>query len=196
MFSNYSKDRTQIKSIKYPNTVVKSFVSKSWCIVDIVIGPCIDGSIRIIPSNARSVIKGRVEVCFNGIWGTICSLNWDDQDASVACKQLGYSAEGSTQILKCICNAFFTCCEQFTLTIGALSIGSYHDHVSNVHIIDISCTGFESSVFDCPHTAATPSQSCPNNADAYIQCNGKCILMIKKRIYEALFFYCSVKAHM
>ena len=76
-------------------------------IVDIVIGPCIDGSIHIIPSNARSAIKGRVEVCFNGIWGTICSLNWDDQDASVACKQLGYSAEGLTQILKCICNAFF-----------------------------------------------------------------------------------------
>ena len=78
-------------------------------IVVIVIGPCIDGSIHIIPSNARSAIKGRVEVCFNEIWGTICSLKWDDQDASVACKQLGYSAEGSTQILKCtnFCNVFF-----------------------------------------------------------------------------------------
>ena len=161
-------------------------------IVDIVIGPCIDGSIRIIPSSARSAIKGRVEVCFNGIWGTICSLNWDDQDASVACKQLGYSAEGSTQILKCFnfCNTFFYLLRTLYFDIiGALSIGSYPNHVSNVHIIDISCTGTESSVFDCPHTAATPSQSCPNNADAYIQCNGKCrILMIKQRICEARFF--------
>ena len=157
-------------------------------IVVIVIGPCIDGGIRIIPSNARTAIKGRVEVCFNGIWGTICSINWDDQDASVACKQLGYSAEGVTQISKCIC-AFFTCCKYLTLTIGALSIGSYPDHVSNVHIIDISCAGTESSVFDCPHTAAIPSQSCPNNADAYIQCNGKCrMLTIKQKICEAQFF--------
>ena len=160
-------------------------------IVDIVIGPCIDGGIRIIPSNARSAIKGRVEVCFNGIWGTICSLYWDDQDASVACKQLGYSAEGSTKIFKCIkfCNTFFSGWKHFTLTIGALSIGSYPEHVSDVHIIDISCTGTESSVFDCPHTAAIPNQSCPNNADAYIQCNGKCrILTIKQRICEAQFF--------
>ena len=79
-----------------------------------------------------------------------------------------------------ICNPFFfTCCKHSTLTIGALSSRSYSDHVSNVHIIDISCTGNESSVFACPHTAATLSQSCPSNADAYIQCNGKCIPMIK-----------------
>ena len=34
---------------------------------------------------------GRVEICINQVWGSICSYNWDYREVSIVCKQLGYN---------------------------------------------------------------------------------------------------------
>ena len=52
---------------------------------------CEDGTIRLRGYNQTG---GRVEVCVNGTWGTVCSDFWDNADASVTCTQLGYSRYG------------------------------------------------------------------------------------------------------
>lgn len=45
--------------------------------------------------NAQRVIEGRVEVCFQNVWGAIYDQNFTNKDAAVACQQLGYGRYGN-----------------------------------------------------------------------------------------------------
>ena len=53
---------------------------------------CAQGGIRLQGSESANL--GRVEVCMNNIWGTVCENNWGDVDARVVCRQLGFAAAG------------------------------------------------------------------------------------------------------
>ena len=47
---------------------------------------CTQGAIRLQGGTAT---EGRVEVCNNDVWGTVCDGGWDNTDATIACQQLG-----------------------------------------------------------------------------------------------------------
>ena len=53
---------------------------------------CNNSDIRL--AGGSDQYEGRVEICFNETWGTICDGSWSVNDANVACRQLGYAATG------------------------------------------------------------------------------------------------------
>lgn len=53
---------------------------------------CTEGSVRLV--NGANYTQGRVEVCLNGIWGTVCDDGWGTTEAETVCRQLGLASHG------------------------------------------------------------------------------------------------------
>ena len=57
---------------------------------------CNQGAIRLIGGTDDR--EGRVEVCNQNQWGSVCDVSWDMNDANVACRQAGFGS-GNLNIL-------------------------------------------------------------------------------------------------
>lgn len=101
------------------------------------------GSIRL--NGSTSV--GRVEIFYDGQWGTVCDDAWDINDANVVCKQLGYQRAS---------RAFR---------------GATHGHGSGpIWMDDVSCSGGETHLYDCGHRGWGNS-NCTHSRDASVECS-------------------------
>uniref|UniRef100_F6ZCU2 SRCR domain-containing protein n=1 Tax=Monodelphis domestica TaxID=13616 RepID=F6ZCU2_MONDO len=102
-----------------------------------------DLELRLVNGNK---CEGRVEVLYQGKWGTVCSIGWDEKDAAVVCKQLGCGS-----LVKAHQNAHF----------GAGS--------GPIWLSDVACSGQESTFWDCGHRG-WGQHSCPHRWDVGVTC--------------------------
>ena len=52
-----------------------------------VFTPCMDGAIRLM--NGSNTQEGRLEICVNNAWGTVCQRGFSSDEANVVCRDLG-----------------------------------------------------------------------------------------------------------
>ena len=92
--------------------------------------------------------EGRVEVFYQGQWGTICDDLWDIQDATVVCRQLGFSVAESA----------FSATNRFPIGVG------------EIFLDDLECSGGESRLIDCRHSGWR-TNNCGHSEDAGVVCS-------------------------
>ena len=98
-------------------------------------------TIRLV--GGASDLEGRVELFYNGHWGTICNDYWDLNDGNVVCRMLGYGE--------------------------ATSVRSFGGGTGEIILDDISCDGTESDLSQCGHRGYL-THNCAHNEDAGVIC--------------------------
>ena len=93
--------------------------------------------------------EGRVEVYYNGEWGTVCDDEWVDTDAGVVRRQLRFGSSGTA--------------------IGSAGFGQGS---GSIWLGGIKCTGDEPVLASCGHFGINVTKSCHHTQDVGVRCTG------------------------
>ena len=102
------------------------------------------GEVRLVGGTTDS--EGRVEVRYNGEWGTVCDDSWDTNDASVVCRSLGFAG-----------------------ALEAVSSAGFGQGTGTIVLDDVNCSGEESSLFECSNPGRGVN-NCGHSEDAGVRC--------------------------
>ena len=63
---------------------------------------CVTGSVRLANQiKTATTVEGRVEVCINQAWGTVCNTRFDPEDAGTVCVVAGGFRRNGMRIIMC-----------------------------------------------------------------------------------------------
>ena len=96
--------------------------------------------------DGSSYNEGRVEVYYNGRWGTVCNDGWDDKYASLVCAQLGYGSSG-------------------TLAYFKAGTGS-------IFLENVLCSINDTMIASCGHYGVGITVQCNHHNDVGVKCYG------------------------
>ncbi len=108
---------------------------------------CDEGSVRLVGGANQN--EGRVEVCHNNRWGTVCDDSWDDNDARVVCRQLGRPVDGAE----------------------GRSRAAFGQGRDPIWLDDVACAGNEANLAACPGPD-WGVENCDHGEDAGVVCGG------------------------
>ena len=136
----------------------------------IATGNCTYGDVRLVGGSNQ--YEGRVEVCINDQWGTVCDDSWDNTDATVVCKQLGYAYTGSKLCLTVFRLLWYLRQIPLGITAGrAYSSANFGNGSGPIFLDDVQCTSSSSRLLECPSSPIL-LHSCLHSADAGVGCEG------------------------
>ena len=144
--------------------IIRFFINNYDFVVNSTIN-CTYGDVRLV--NGTTQYEGRVEVCINGIWGTVCDDSWSSTDATVVCKQLGYAYTGSKN---CI---FHNIIIIFSVLDGAKSYSNayFGSGSGQIWLDDVACSSSLTKLLQCS-SSPIGSYSCTHSEDAGVGCEG------------------------
>ena len=104
--------------------------------------------------------EGRVEVCQNGEWGTVCEEYFDTSDARVVCRQLGLPTQCRN------CDQCFIKILMMYVSPDVYALKRFGGGSGSIVLDNVQCAGNEASLSNCS-ALSNQNQYC---GDAGVRC--------------------------
>ncbi len=119
-----------------------------------------EGEIRLVAGSTNR--EGRIELCSNGRWGTVCGDGWTEREAALVCSKLGYSS-ASRSLFASTCSVNLNPVSLLLLIDATAQ--NFGEGTGRVY--DMSCLTTDTDTSDC-NLIITPS-SC-HSMDVGVRC--------------------------